>query len=122
MTENRNRLPVAVDVVSGGDASGRTGSVVLLLNGIGSGSFDLGTATRFRLLANLRASLDSTIALIGYTSPVTLANTEYVLRDYEDVRDSVPPGTTIYFRLVDAMTMELVNGNVCDYLVLTKYQ
>jgi len=122
MVDNRNKLPVAVEVTSGGEASKRTGGAVTSLAGIGSGSLSLGTATRFRILANLRSSGPDTLALIGYSSPATVANAEYILFDKMEVRESVPPGATLYFALVDATTLTPVTGGANDYLVLTKYE
>lgn len=123
MTENRNKLPVAVNVVAGGgDGGRRTGGQVTSLADISSGSFALGTATKFRIQANLRSNPDGAVIIVGYTNPATLANAEYVLMDLEEIRDSVPAGATLYFTLLDSVLLEPITGGADDYLTLTKYE
>ena len=123
MTETRNKLPVAVNVVAGGgDGGRRTGGQVTSLSDISSGSFALGTAKGFRVQANLRSNPDGTMIIVGYTNSATLANAEYVLTDMDEIRDSVPAGTTLYFTLLDSVLLEPMTGGAADYLTLTKYE
>lgn len=123
MTETRNKLPVAVNVVAGGgNAARRTGGFATSLSEISAGSLALGTATGFRLQANLRSSADGTMIIVGYTNPTTLANAEYVLADQVEIRDSVPADTTLYFTLIDNVLLEPIAGSADDYLILTKYE
>jgi hypothetical protein len=123
MTENRNKLPVAVNVVAGGgDGGRRTTGAVASLSDVSSGSFALGTATRFRIQANLRSNSDGAMIIVGYTNPATLANAEYILTDLEEIRDNVPAGATLYFTLLDSVLLEPMTGGAADYLTLTKYE
>ena len=122
MSDNRNKLPIAVETVSGGEASRRTGAVITSLAGISSGSISVGSATRFRLQANLRSSGPDTLVLVSYSSPVTLANTEYALADRSEVKESVPPDLTLHFALIDATTLVPASGGPNDYLILTRYE
>lgn len=122
MTVNRNKLPVAVNIVAGGGESGRrTGGVVTSLSEINGGSLALGTARQFRLQANLRTSSDAVLVIVGYTNPATLQNAEYVLEDLSEARDSVPSNTTLYFSLIDPFMLEPVSGGADDYMILTTY-
>jgi len=122
MTDSRNKLPVAVNVVAGGAVSKRAGGSVAALSGVTGGSFALGTATGFRLQPNFRSSGANMAVVVGYTSPVSFANAEYVLGDKAELRDSVPAGLTLYFALFDPVTLESAEGGACDYLALTRYE
>jgi hypothetical protein len=61
----KNQLPVAVHQVGGGDARVRTGSTVIPINGLSSGNFSTGTASKIKVFANLRTSADA-ILIISY--------------------------------------------------------
>jgi len=122
MTETRNSLPLAVEHVSGGEAARRSGGSVVSLSGISSGSINLGSATRFRLQNNMISAIGAVYVLAGYTNPCTIANAEYLLRFGEEVRDSVPPGTVLYFQVIDASTFQATPGDASDYLAVTRYE
>ena len=120
MTSTRNKLPVAVDAVSGGNASPRIDSTISSLD-TSSGSIVLGSARRFRVFPSVR-SWTNRLFLLGYTSPLSVANAEYVVASSTEIRDTVPPGTTLYWMLVDATTFLPTLGGANDYLVAARYE
>ncbi|HOP78975.1 MAG TPA: hypothetical protein PLZ21_00240 [Armatimonadota bacterium] len=121
MASYKNKLPVAVDVVFGGEASPRTSGMVVSMEDKSTGSINLGSARRFRLLANLR-SWTNKMVLIGYSASVTPASAEYVLTSLGEIRETVPPNTTIYWALYDTSTFLPIIAGATDYLAVTCYE
>lgn len=120
MTNLQNELPVAVHVASGGDARVRTGGQVVSLNGISSGSFQVLGATKFRALFSTR-STSGMIMLVGYTSPVTLANASWILLDWGQFSDDVPEGTTVHFTAIEADEFTPIQGGESDTMHISYY-
>jgi hypothetical protein len=121
LTDNRNKLPVAVAAVSGGDASPRLGSVISSIADTSSGNVALGTARRFRVFPNLR-SWTNKLFLLGFTNTPTLATAEHVLSGPGEIRETVPAGTTLYWSLVDTAAFNPVLGGNDDHLIVTKFE
>jgi hypothetical protein len=121
MTNTRNKLPVAVDAVSGGDASPRVGGSVIAISELASGSIALGTARRFRVFPNCR-SWSNRIFVLGYTTPMNLGSAEYAVTSSVEIRDTVPANTTLYWAVLDATSLQPVTGGLNDYLAVTRYE
>ena len=96
MTNLMNELPVAVHLASGGEARIRKGGQAISLENIASGSFQVTGGTRFRALYSVR-TMTGMVLLLGYTSPVTLANASWLAFDKDEIADDVPEGTTVYW-------------------------
>ena len=120
MNNLKNRLPVAVHLASGGDARVRVGGVSIPLEGEATASFITTGATRFRLTLNAR-SVPGVMLLIGYDSPLTLANAPMLCSDMDSVTDDVPEGTTVYIALVNPMDGSAVTGGEEDHAVISFY-
>lgn len=120
MTNLRNELPVAVHIASGGDARVRTGGQVISLNEISSGSFQVLGATKYRAEFNTRTT-GGMVLLMGYTSPVTLANASWVSLDWGQINDDVPEGTSVYFATVEADEFAALQGGEHDTLHISYY-
>ena len=120
MTNLMNELPVAVHLASGGDARLRTGGQVISLSGVQSGSFTVTGATRYRLLCSTR-STGGLIVLVGYTSPVTLANASWVVIDFGQLTDDVPDGTTVHVAVLSPEDLSPTEGGALDALYVSYY-
>lgn len=120
MTSLKNELPVAVHVASGGDARVRVGGEVISLNGISTGSFQVSNATRFRVLFSNRTA-GGMILLVGYSTPLTMANASRLGIDFCEVVDDVPEGTTVYFALFTSDDYTPMDGGALDSLHITYY-
>lgn len=120
MISLKNELPVAVHLASGGEARLRTGGQAISLNGISSGSFQVMSGTRFRAKFGMR-SVTGLSLLIGYSSPLTLANASTVASDTDDIYDDVPEGTTVYFSIIGPADDTPVLGGEHDYLYVSFY-
>jgi hypothetical protein len=121
MDNLRNTLPVAVEQVGGGEARVRTGGLVIPLDGQVSGSFSTGTATKFRMFANLRTNPDLMV-LISYSVPAALANAEYGIEDRTVVVESICESSTVYWRLINPGSATDQAGATDDYLCVTFYE
>jgi hypothetical protein len=115
----QNGLPVSIHHASGGDARVRSGGTNIQLTSISSGSFQV-NGTRYKLFANMRMTSEI-ITLVGYTSPVTVANASAMLLDMQAYQDDVPEGTTVYFTLVNPSTLSPSNGSSGDYIYTSIY-
>jgi hypothetical protein len=120
VTNLQNELPIAVHHASGGDARVRVAGSTISLHNVSSGSFVMTNASRFRIVANLR-TMPSIFILVGYTNPVTLANASAVMTDLNTFIDDVPEGATVYFTLLDMMTLSPTPGEANDYLHVSLY-
>lgn len=120
MTSLKNELPVAVHIASGGEARARTGGQVCALNGITSGSFQVTEGTRFRALYSSR-TMGGMLLLLGYASPVTLANASWIMGDLTSMTDNVPEGTTVYFATVTPDDFTAMQGGPFDTLHISFY-
>lgn len=120
MTNLKNELPFAVHLVSGGDARVRTGSQVISLVGASSGSFQVTNATRFRLRLGSWTT-GGMMLLVGYSSPVTLANASWWSDDSSEIADDVPEGTTVYFATVNPEDLTPVPGGANDAVHVSCY-
>ena len=122
MLDHTNKLPFAVDVISGGTASPRIGGSVISIEDIASGSIALGEARRFRVYPNLR-SWSGKLFLLGFTNPVNLSNAEYVISSSAaEIRDSIPAGTTLYWALISSTAYTPVLGGANDFIAVTRYE
>ncbi len=120
MANVMNTIPIAVHIASGGDARVRTGGGSISLNGIASGSFQVSGGTRYRLQASLR-SAQSGIIIGGYSSPLSISNASFVCADSDVLIDDVPQGATVYFKLLDPITLEAMEGSSNDYVYYSIY-
>jgi hypothetical protein len=116
----KNELPIAVHHASGGNARVRVGGQAISLNGVSTGSFEIGDVTCFRVSANLRTSAGF-LVVIGYTGPVTLANASRVFADTMTIEENVPDHATVYYALVDPGTAQITEGGAQDYLYVSLY-
>ena len=122
MSDNRNKLPVAVEIVSGGgSASQRVGGSVTSIEDTSGGSISLGTAKQFRVVPNLR-SWTGKLFVLSYSNPASIANAEYIVTSNIEIKDTVPPNTTLYWGLLDASTLGSTIGGSGDYLIVTRYE
>lgn len=120
MTNLRNQLPIAVHVQSGGDARVRTGGQVLSLDGVSAGSIQLTGATRLRGVFSAR-STGGVMLLVGYSSPVTLANASWFVSDLAEFSDDAPEGTVVHFQMVSMDDHAPVVGDELDAIHLSFY-
>jgi len=120
MTNLQNELPVAVHVASGGDARVRAGGQVISLNGISSGSFQVLGATKYRAVLSARSTAGM-VMLVGYTSPVTLANASWIVLDWGQINDDVPEGATVYFSTIEVDEFGPQQGGEHDTLHISYY-
>ena len=120
MTNLMNELPVAVHLASGGEARVRKSGQVISLDGISSGSFQMTNATRYRALYSIR-SVGGLMLLVGYASPVTMANMSWVGIDRDEIIDDVPEGTTVYFKTVNPDDFSACNGGENDSIHISLY-
>jgi hypothetical protein len=120
VTNVKNELPVAVHIASGGDARVRTGGTVISLNGISSGSFQVTDGTRYRLVPSLRASVNAFV-LVGYTNPLTTANTSHIVEDLSEIADDVPAGTTVHFAVLSSGDLSPLQCSEYDFLYVNYY-
>ena len=120
MTNVKNELPVAVHHASGGSARVRYGGAAVSLNGVSSGSFQVESGTRYRIFMSLR-STTALLVLVGYTNPLSHANSSFVVTDLNEISDDVPEGTTVYYMLASPMTGTPVPGGADDYLYVSYY-
>ena len=120
MTSLKNELPVAVHVASGGEARIRTGGQVIALNGVTSGSFQVTEGTRFRAQYSSR-TMCGMLLLLGYTSPVTLANASWVMTDLTSISDDVPEGATVYLATITPDDFTAMQGGQFDTLHVSFY-
>ena len=120
MTNVKNELPVAVHHKSGGSARTRVGGATVSLEGVSSGSFQLVGGTRYRLCFSVRAA-SGLLLLVGYTSPVTLANASAVLLDLARYDDDVPDGTTVYFTTISPVDLLPTEAGAGDCVYASFY-
>lgn len=116
----RNELPIAVHVASGGDARVRTGGQVISLGGISSGSFQVSGATGYRGVFSSRGT-SGLMLLLGYTSPVTIANASHMAIDFGGFSDDVPDGTTVHFAIVKLEDFTSTQGAASDQVHVSFY-
>ena len=121
MTDVKNELPIAVHLASGGDARIRSGGIVISLEGISSGSFQVTDGTRFRIYPCFRQT-SNLVAIISYSNPATLQNAASVCFDLNEFIDDVAEGTTVYISFVDVETFQPVLGDVLDFLYVSFYK
>lgn len=116
----KNELPVAVHIASGGDARVRRGGQVISFNETTAGSFQVSNATHYKLQFSLRSS-SGLMLILGYTSPLTLANASAVLEDIDIFEDDVLEDTTVYMMLVPTDSEMLIAGGALDRAYVSFY-
>lgn len=120
MTSLLNELPVAVHLASGGDARVRKGGQRLSLNNFSSASVQISGATRYRGQLNARNN-GNMMLLVGYSTPLTMANASMIVSDMQSFTDDVPDGTTVYFEAIDPNEHTPMAGAQDDMIYLSFY-
>lgn len=121
MAHVRNKLPVAVHHESGGSARMRVGGTVVSLAGVSSGSFRVTGGTGYRLCYSGRG-MGGFLLLVGYTSPVTLANASVALMDLSVYEDNVPEGATVYLATISPGDLTPALGDAGDAVYASFYR
>jgi len=98
----------------------RVGGSAIAMDGLSSGSFAVSGGTRFSVRANMRTTI--AYLIIGYSTPIGLANASVLQADLNVFEDNVEDGTTVYWATLDPSDLSPIECGANDFLYVSIYE